>query len=697
MPKPTAAQNSTAVRDLPVQTRAATLVPSTFSEADNTVEVVWTQGASVRRYDFWNERPYDESLEVSPDAVDMTRFDAGTVQVLDGHKTYGGVGAILGIAERGWIEGGEGKALLRLSQRPELAGVVADIKAGVIRAISFGYAVQRYEITRAQDRTDGINVDLYRAVRWMPQEISFVTVPADPGAGTRSQPTASGAQPAPAGLPCEFTYRAAAHNTNPEQAMPQVNPAGAGGQSADVAASAPAATQTRQEPVAPVVAHVPGHVPAQVTAPAGVFDGQRAADIVALCQRHGMGDLQATLLQRQASMDEARAAVLTALDQRSEQSAPGPSTMIRTVGDEQENRVRGIENALMHRVSPANALDDNGRQYRSMTLVEMARSVAEGLGVNTRGMSRPQIVDAALRMRAGYMGTGDFPALLGGVGQRILRAAYELAPTTYQLWARRAANLPDFRIRQAIGVGGDTELKKINEHGEYTYGSLTEDVAGYRAFSYGRSLAITRQMIVNDDLDAFTRVGTRFADSARRLENRLVYDQILGNPKLADGVDLFHADHKNVAAGAASAMSLDALSGLRKLMRKQTDRDGHVLNIGPSFLLVGSDLETQAYQFTSPNYSPTEPGAVNEFRSGGRTALTPVVEPLLDAASATAFYLLANSAQVDTVEFAYVDGYEGLRTETFASEDVDGIKLRATLDFAAKVMDYRGMAKSAGV
>lgn len=54
---------------MPVQVRAATLVPSTFNEADNTVEVVWTQGATVRRYDWWNERPYDEALEVTPEAV----------------------------------------------------------------------------------------------------------------------------------------------------------------------------------------------------------------------------------------------------------------------------------------------------------------------------------------------------------------------------------------------------------------------------------------------------------------------------------------------------------------------------------------------------------------------------------------------------------------------------------------------------
>lgn len=684
MPQTNASAPAAQIRDLPVQTRAAVLVPSTFNEAENTVEVVWTQGATVRRYDYWSDKPYDEALEVTPEAVDMARFDAGTVQVLDGHRTWGGVGAILGIAERGWIEAGEGRATLRLSQRPEIAGIVADIRAGVIRAISFGYSVQRIEITRAQDRTDGVNVDLYRAVRWTPQEISFVTVPADANAGTRSAPTSQAPSVAApqGGMPCEFFHRATAQiSPQEQQRMPQATQAGEGGQTA-------ATNQPSPEPQ---------H--RQVTPPVGTtaaFDGQRAADIVALCQRHNLPELQADLLRGQSTMDQARAAVLTALDQRSQDNANGPTTSIRTVGDEHENRMRGIENALMQRLDSSAQLDDNGRQYRALTLVEMAREVVEGLGHKTRGMSRAEIVQVALRVRSGMLGTGDFPALLGGVGQRVLRAAYDQAPSTFQLWARRASNLPDFRIRQAIGVGADVELKKLNEHGEYTYGSLSEDVTGYRAFTFGRSLAITRQMIVNDDLDSLTRTGTKFADAARRLENRLVYDQILKNPKMADGKDLFHADHVNLMEGASSKFSLDSLSGLRTLMRKQKGLDKESLNIAPAYLLVPSDLETLAYQYTSPNYQPTKSGDINEFRTGGRTALEPIVETLLDAVSPSAFYLLARAGQVDTVEYAYVDGYEGLRTETFASEDVDGVKLRASLDFAAKALDYRGMAKSAG-
>ena len=688
MPQAAAPQatNQRAVRDLPMQVRAASLAPSTFDEAQNTVEVVWTQGATVRRYDYWEGKPYDEALDVTTEAVDMARFDAGTVQVLDGHRVYGGVSAILGIAERGWIDGGEGRATIRLSQRPEVAGIVADIRAGVIRAISFGYSVQQYAITPGAQRTDGGTVDLYRAVRWMPQEISFVTVPADAGAGTRSAPQSSPQQPAqPEGLPCEFVRAAAHPPATQEQHMPQAIPQGEGG-TANATQTTSAVSENRAAPTSQPVA-----------APAATMDGARAADIVALCTRHGQADLAADLLRNNATLDEARSAVLDRMDAADQQRRGGSSVSVQTVRDEHDTRMRGMAEAIMSRMDPRAQLTDLGRQYRGLSLVEMAREALEGLGVSTRGLARNEVATRAFTVRAGgHHTTGDFPSLLGGVGARRLRAAYELAPSTYQMWARRAANLPDFRITNVLAVGGAPELKKLNEAGEYTYGTISEDATSYRAFSYGRAIGLTRQMFVNDDLGAFDRLLTRFGESARRLENRLVYDQITGNPTMQDGTALFHANHGNLLT-TSSALSLDNMGKARAAMRKQKDLDGKTtLNISPAYLLVPSDLEQLAYQFTSSNYVPAKAADVNEFRAGGRTSVEPVVEPLLDELSATAWFFAARSGQIDTVEFAYVDGSEGVRTETFASEDIDGVKVRATLDFAAKVIDWKGLHKATG-
>lgn len=437
--------------------------------------------------------------------------------------------------------------------------------------------------------------------------------------------------------------------------------------------------------------------PAAPAASAVAMDGARAADILALCTRHGQPALVDELLRSNASIEQARAAVLDRLDAADQQRRGGSTVSVQTVRDEHDTRMRGMQEAIMSRMDPRAQLTDAGRQYRGLSLVEMAREALDGLGVSTRGMSRNEIASRAFAVRAGgHHTTGDFPSLLGGVGARRLRAAYELAPSTFQLWARQAANLPDFRITNVLSVGGAPELKKLNEAGEYTYGTISEDATGYRAFSYGRAIGLTRQMFVNDDLGSFDRLLTRFGESARRLENRLVYDQITGNPTMQDGTALFHASHGNLLT-TGSALSLENMAKARAAMRKQKDLDGKTtLNLTPAYLLVPSDLEQLAYQFTSSNYVPAKASDVNEFRQGGRTAVEPIVEPLLDELSVASWFLAARSGQIDTVEYAYVDGSEGVRTETFASEDIDGVKVRATLDFAAKVIDWKGLQKATG-
>lgn len=468
--------------------------------------------------------------------------------------------------------------------------------------------------------------------------------------------------------------------------MPQANTQGDGG-TAD--------TQQTAENTGTVNRAAPAATPAPAAATQA--DATRAADVVALCQRHGASDLAEGLLRQNATIDQARAAILDRMDAQDQQRRGGSTVSVQTVRDEHETRMRGMQEAILSRMDPRTALTDLGRQYRGMSLVEMAREALEGLGVSTRGLARNEIASRAFSVRAGgYHTTADFPSLLGGVGARRLRAAYEAAPSTFQLWARRAANLQDFRITNVLAVGGAPELKKLNEAGEYTYGTISEDATGYRAFSYGRAIGLTRQMFVNDDLGAFDRLLQRFGEAARRLENRLVYDQITGNPTMQDGTALFHASHGNLLT-TGSALSLENMGKARAAMRKQKDLDGKtVLNLAPAYMLVPSDLEQLAYQYTSGNYVPAKASDVNEFRAGGRTAVEPIVEPLLDEVSTTAWYMAASSGQIDTVEYAYVDGSEGVRTETFASEDIDGVKVRATLDFAAKVIDWKGLQKASG-
>lgn len=683
-----ASRSATDPREMPPLSRAAELVPSTYNEADNTIEVVWTTGAMGRRYDWYNDTPYDEELVVTPEAVNMSRFEAGVVQVLDNHEIYGGIRSIIGIATRGSIENGEGRATLRLSTRSELAGVVSDIKTGIIRSISFTYRVGKYEIIRAIDRTDGVNVPLYRAVSWEPYEISFVTVPFDAGASTRSAPQN--------GHPCEFITRAPAHPvpSNQEDNMTTATQSGA---------QNPAPIDAARSAAAPV----PAAAPSPVAAPAPVADdtaaraaadaATRSAEITELCVRHGVTNLAAGLIRSGNSVDQARTAVLDELARNDAARGGHNNVRILTVSDEQQTRMAGIEEAMMHRIHAGAQLTDNGRQYRGLSLLEIGREHLEARGVNTRGMDRMRLATEILHFRSGGMhGTSDFGTLFANVANKRMRDAYQENQGTYTQWARRAPNAPDFKNMNIVQLGAAPNLLQTNEHGEFKYGEMKDGGVSYALVTYGRMVSLTRQAIINDDLRAFERLVTAFGASSSRLENRLVYSQLTGNPVMGDGEVLFHASHGNLGSGGGSALQLSALKAGRTAMRKQKGLAGEELNLAPNFLIVPAELEQDAYQLTSSNYVPAKQGDVNEFRTGGRTAVEPIVEPILDGISATAWYLASSNSQIDTVEYCYLDGAEGPVIESQAGFEVDGVTWKCRLDFAAKAVDHRGLYKGAG-
>lgn len=667
---------------LPTQIRAASVDVATFNEADRTVEVVWTTGARVRRYDYWTDQSYDEELVVTAEAVDMSRLASGSAPVLNTHRQYD-LESQIGVVQSASIANGEGRAVLRLSGRPELAGLVQDIKDGILRNISVGYNVQRYEVINAANRTDGGTVPIYRAVAWQPAELSFVPVPADAGSGTRSQPSAGGkpTDATPQGLPCEFIGQIA--QPNQEHRMDPIVQTPAGEANTPTASAAPAATAA---------------APVADTRAADLADvATRAADITDLCTRHNVPALAADLIRSGKTVDQARAAVLDEMVRLDAAAGGHRNVQVQTVTDQMDVRMAGVATAMLHRLDPKVKLDDNARQFRGMSLLELGRDVLESQGVNTRGLDKLGLATRMMQFRSASGHTsGDFPSLLSNLANKRLRNAYDENAGTYTVWARRAPNAPDFKDINVVQLSGAPDLLRTNEHGEFKYGTMTDAGEKYQVITFGRIVNLTRQAIVNDDLRGFDRLVTAYGFSARRLENRLVYSQLTANANLGDGKALFHADHGNNATGAPSALAFAGLKAGRAAMRLQKGLQGEELNIVPAYLIVPATLEQDAYQLTSNNYVPQTQANVNEFRTGGRTALTPVVEPILDANSLTAWYLASDSGQIDTVEYCYLDGAEGPVIESEMGFEVDGISWKCRLDFATKAIDHRGLYRGVG-
>ena len=367
-----------------------------------------------------------------------------------------------------------------------------------------------------------------------------------------------------------------------------------------------------------------------------------------------------------------------------------------TTGHSPQTVAQGIEDALLHRISPSSKLTDNGRRFANLSLIEMGRDMLDANGISTRTLSRFEVAGLMMQSRAARMGTSDFPSLLANVANKRLRQAYDENPATYRLWARRASDAPDFKQITSVQLSAMPDLLQTNEHGEFKYGALTDGKEAYSLLTYGRIVNLSRQALVNDDIRGFDRVIAGFAASGARLENRTVYAQLTANAALNDTVPLFHASHANLASGGGSALQVSSLAVGRAAMRLQKGLQSEELNLAPAWLIVPAALEQTAYQLTSAGYVPATPGGINEFRAGGRTSLQPVIEPLLDANSSTAWYMAALTAAVDTVEFCYLDGADGPVVESEPAFGSDGIRLKARLDFAAKAMDFRGLYKSAG-
>lgn len=669
--------------EIPVIGRSATVASGSINPEARTVEIVWTTGAVVQRvrWEGWDERvEYDEELIVSDNSVRLERMNNGA-PFLDSHRRWG-LESVLGSVVSGSvrIEGGMGYATIKLSSAPDCADAVHKIMEGTIRSVSVGYRVHEYKITKRDGQRE-----LWQAVDWEPMEVSAVSMPADAGAVIRSGK--DGAQPAL--HTCLITRQdqtaARPANTRGNQMADDTLP---GGDQTRAAITPPAPVIT--PPAAPTADAIRAEIMATTTT------------VLDLCARHGLDAKFGTdMIGRGVTLDAIRVAVL---DRIAERDAAGGRTHEPTFAQargETANDVAfrdGMETAIMHRANPGGVvLTEPARQFRGMTLIEMAREALQRANVNVRGLSKLELAGAALgiqsgmqsRAQVGYHGGSDFPFILANVANKSLRAAYDGTPRSFTAWAKQAT-IPDFKQVARNQLGGAPDLLRVPESGEFTYGTIGEGREVYSLITYGRIIGINRQSLINDDLEAFTRIPMAFGASAADLESDLVYSILLANANMGDGNPLFGAAHTNI--GTAAAISETSLAEAYRLFGNQRGLEGRVISIQPRYVIVPPGTRFVEAKKNITSTTPATVAGVNAF-SG---MLEPIMEPRL-IGTPDPWFLAADPARVDTVEYAYLEGSNGVYTETRTGFEVDGIEIKARHDFAAKALDWRGLFRNAGV
>lgn len=388
-----------------------------------------------------------------------------------------------------------------------------------------------------------------------------------------------------------------------------------------------------------------------------------------------------------ADADTARRAAFEALASRSAPTIRTEQVRVE-MGESQDDpalRARQMGEALYARINPRHELSEPSRRYAYATPVDMAKELLTLRGESTMALSPASLVTRALHT------TSDFPIILGNTVGRVLRDAYQAAPSGIRRLGRQTS-ARDFRSVNKIMLGEAPLLEKLNEHGEIKAGTMAEAREAYKIETWAKKIGITRQVLVNDDLGAFSDLARRMGQGAAETEARILVTLLEANsgngPTLSDTKALFHVDHGNKAASGA-VISDATLSAARLALRTQKGIDGRIICVTPKNLLVPPALETAAEKWLA-TIAPATAADVNPF-SG---AVSLVVEPRLS--SATRWYVTADPGEIDGLEFAYLSGNEGPQVESRSGWDVDGVEIRVILDFGAGFIDHRGWFQNPG-
>jgi hypothetical protein len=634
----------------------ANITANSYNEADRTIEVVFATEVEAKRV-MWDGTKYTEKLICTPESVRLERANSGA-NLVDTHSTYS-VNTIYGVVSRAWVENGECKATVRLSKRQEVAGIVGDIIDGIITNISVGYRIYETSVTENEDT----NTYAVRVEDWEPGELSVCSVPVDYAAGVRSVE-----DPKQAALKFhEITFTQNTRTMTPEE----------------IAAAALLAEQKRTAtpPVAPDPA---------VTTEQGIqLERTRVSAITLAVRSANISDQTFLdgLLSAGSTIDEARAQILERLI--AAQTPPAINARVGNITNEEGQQVRtALEEVLMHRHDPTHELrSDKAKEMRHATLLDMASMSlrSKGIILATGSISRDELVKRA-------MSTSDYPILLGNTINRSLRAAYETATPEWRKFARKQS-ASDFKAMSSVGIGGDFKLLKIQEGGEYKQAKMVETGDNFKLDTYGRTISITRHAIINDDLGGFMRYTELFGRGAAELQAELVFGLLTANNglgrKLSDGKNLFDAAHNNLAA-AGAVLSIESLTAARLAMRRQKGMTNEKIIVRPKYLVVPPELETLAWQLVSAAITPGTTAVANPFYQ----AFEVIVDVYLE--NPTSWYITADPSSIPVVQYAFLNGQEGLYTEQELNFKTDDLDIKVRTDFAATIEEHRGVYKNPG-
>lgn len=344
--------------------------------------------------------------------------------------------------------------------------------------------------------------------------------------------------------------------------------------------------------------------------------------------------------------------------------------------------------AMLERQFNTQTLEAAHTQYRGrislhQILLEAAR--ANGYhGLTVKGNVRA-VLEAAFS-------NISLPGIFSNTANKWLMMGFDAVE---DVWRKIAAirSISDFKETTGYRGVGSFNMQPLASDGRIRHGATGETSYGNKVDTRAIMYAISRQDIINDDLGALTDIPKGIGRGAALALVRVFWTEFL------DNAAFFVGGNNNLSTGALAIAGINA--ALTKF-RKQTDEAGEYIMATPRWLVVPTELEETANQlYGSKQRGGGNTGDSNENPHVGK--YEPVVSPFLSDSgftgnSTTAYYLLADPADVPVIEVAFLDGVE---TPTVETADADfntlGVQMRGYYDFGVRKQEFRGGVKSTGV
>ena len=303
----------------------------------------------------------------------------------------------------------------------------------------------------------------------------------------------------------------------------------------------------------------------------------------------------------------------------------------------------------------------------------------------------------------------NLPMIYGDVAHKSMMSAYDTAP---HYWKKIAVSseVKDFRPHTRLRMMDSFRFVKMSPNGGFEFGEVGEMKNTIQTETWGRSGAITRTDIINDDMGVMHDYMHWLGRGAANAINLAVIETLLDG--LVDGKETFFSkENENLLTGADVNLGIEAfrkaelLFAERKAPGVAGDPSDGFMTLRPELLVVPASLKYDAREFMeSPKLNRTKDmvSENNQFANAYEVVCIPELGLLKHKnASRTAWYLFTRPLSgLSALEVCFLLGKRTPTIESSLNDDFDnigGIRFRGYWDFGVALMDHRCALKSKGV